>query len=901
MKAKNQPRQHPPEPPPFDQWEFVEDLKSPVRNFFNWRRNTPHADEADFSGGIGMQIVFPDPENLLETCYNDFKRFLHDAGIKDNGNYKIKFIKEKIGTFESYRIKIRRDSCFVAAGDTEGLRRGIFYLEDLLLSSDGPFLKFGTITRTPWIENRISRCFFGPIKRPPFNRDELMDDVDYYPDEYLNRLAHEGVNGLWLTVKFKELSRTSIIPSDPNAEQRLEKLRKTVKKCRRYGIDTYIFCIEPAAFAPDDPVLQLHPELKGVDDDNQIGFCPVSGIARKYLYEAVNSIFSSVPNLAGMINISLGERFTTCLSAGNKFSECPRCATKNPGELFSMTLTPMEQGMHAANPRAKLISWLYIPGNYTGKLYPWINELTEHVPEKVILQYNFESEGYKKQLDKKRYAGDYWLSYVGPSGVFKKIAENARENHTQMSAKLQVGCSHEVATVPFIPVPSLLYKKYKEMRKLGISTVMQCWYFGNYPGLMNKAAGELAFDPFPPKEDDFLYSLARPYWGEYSGKVVRAWKLFAAAYGNYPVNVLFQYYGPMHDGIVWPLHLFPANKVLSPTWKLDYPPSGDRIGECIHDSHTIEEVRVLCGRMAEKWKRGVKILKGIQEKLKHSPERIKDINLSEALGIQFAGGYNIIKFYSLRKKLAEEKTLTRLAVLDEMKAIVVKEIDLGKRLLDLCLRDSRLGFHSEAEGYKYFPEKLKWRILLLKRLLTKDFPAAEKIIQDGTPFPALPPGKCSPPKYICNSGKTAKCGGFEWSADYGGKSLIFNVKCIEERSGFYDEDFIHIYIEPEPMWPVINFHVGKKGFIRGFLGKWKKCKFKLTETNNNGWSFRIEIPLDIITSKLQNQFGINLVREVKRNKKVKRWSWINLNPLKPRATYSDYNPQDLGIIRLNPN
>ena len=55
----------------------------------------------------------------------------------------------------------------------------------------------------PWLENRISRCFFGPIKRPPFNRDELMDDVDYYPDAYLAQLRDEGVNGLWLTVEFR--------------------------------------------------------------------------------------------------------------------------------------------------------------------------------------------------------------------------------------------------------------------------------------------------------------------------------------------------------------------------------------------------------------------------------------------------------------------------------------------------------------------------------------------------------------------------------------------------------------------------------------------------------------------------------------------------------------------------
>ena len=34
----------------------------------------------------------------------------------------------------------------------------------------------------PWLKDRISRCSFGPIKREPYNRDELMDDVDYYPD-----------------------------------------------------------------------------------------------------------------------------------------------------------------------------------------------------------------------------------------------------------------------------------------------------------------------------------------------------------------------------------------------------------------------------------------------------------------------------------------------------------------------------------------------------------------------------------------------------------------------------------------------------------------------------------------------------------------------------------------------
>ena len=46
--------------------------------------------------------------------------------------------------------------------------------------ADEPPPAYAPPAGTPWLENRISRCFFSPIKRPPFNRDELKDDVDYY-------------------------------------------------------------------------------------------------------------------------------------------------------------------------------------------------------------------------------------------------------------------------------------------------------------------------------------------------------------------------------------------------------------------------------------------------------------------------------------------------------------------------------------------------------------------------------------------------------------------------------------------------------------------------------------------------------------------------------------------------
>ncbi|HNX04373.1 MAG TPA: hypothetical protein PKI32_02665, partial [Opitutales bacterium] len=118
--------------------------------------------------------------------------------------------------------------------------------------------------KTPWLTNRISRCFFGPIKRPPYYRDELMDDVDYYPGHYLDRLAREGVNGLWLTIAFKDFSRELTGDWPKDAQKRFAKLRRTVEKCGNYGIKVWLFCIEPnEQDFRKSPLALKHPDWIG--------------------------------------------------------------------------------------------------------------------------------------------------------------------------------------------------------------------------------------------------------------------------------------------------------------------------------------------------------------------------------------------------------------------------------------------------------------------------------------------------------------------------------------------------------------------------------------------------------------------------------------------------------------
>jgi hypothetical protein len=194
---------------------------------------------------------------------------------------------------------VGRDRCEILAGDTEGIRRGIFFVEDEMLRAGGPLLKVGTVERRPVIRTRISRCFFGPIHRPPRNRDELTDDVNYYPDEYLNRLAHEGVNGLWLTIHFAEICPQTVIPEygrDPGP--RLNKLRQTVARCARYGIKIYTYCNEPAPIMPDSEVAKAHPELVGHERwGNHRYFCTSNPTALAYLEEAMHNLFTEVPGL----------------------------------------------------------------------------------------------------------------------------------------------------------------------------------------------------------------------------------------------------------------------------------------------------------------------------------------------------------------------------------------------------------------------------------------------------------------------------------------------------------------------------------------------------------------------------------------------------------------------------
>ena len=206
---------------------------------------------------------------------------------------------------------------------------------------------------------------------------------------------------------------------------------------------------------------------------------------------------------------------------------------------------------------------------------------------------------------------------------------------------------------------------------------------------MSKAACLLSFMEDFSDEDAFLMHLAGVLYGRSNAKAVtKAWKHFAEGYKNYPLNIMFSYYGPMHDGIAWELQLKPKNITLPRSWLLLDRPNGDRMGDCLRQSHTLTETIELCQRIVNSWKDGLEALpKGVTGEME---------TLSKALGLLFESGTNILKFYKLREDLGYQRD-DSLKLLSEMRKLVEKEIENTSLMIPLCEKDCRLGYHSEAE------------------------------------------------------------------------------------------------------------------------------------------------------------------------------------------------------------
>lgn len=683
------------------------------------------------------EIAFAAPPELpggdFASAVAALERFFDAAAWRrQTAGYPMVWRRDTTLGHEAFAVTIAPEGVELAVNDSEGARRALYFLLDHLEAAGGRLpTRYGSWRRHPVVKRRIARCYFSPTCRERSRADELLDEIDYYPDAYLDKFARDGINGLWLSMYLRELP-SSVFPARGDAaERRFAKLRKVVERCARYGIAIYVYFSEPTYFASGfgrmtEADRRLHPELAVEPErffsfeNHYAYFCTSQPAGRQFIRECVGNLFAAVPKLGGIINIMYGEDNGTCpqmLVTPGVNCSCPRCGGRGAAAVYAEQARLWSEPMHRVNPDAEYIGWFYAPRLRDGdELAQNLLRATAEFPADCSLMFNFESGSRVVQQGCDRWVYDYSLAFPGHSGLFEKMAAQA----ARPAAKLQVGCSHEDASVPFIPVPGNLYEKYRALHRMGVATVMQCWFFGNYPGIMNRAAGRLSFAPLPESESEFLEELAIPDWREDAGLLTQCWWHFAAGYREFPADLGFAWYGLLHHSVVWPLYLFPEDRPLAPSWLAGRFPevSGDRIGESLLYVFTPEDALAQCRLMSERWDAGWAIVAPLREKYRRDPARLRELDLYEAIGVQMRSACNVLAFYLHREEMFYEHA-DRLELLAWL---VRAEIANSARMLELCERDCRLGFHSEAEAYLFFPEKLRGRIRCLESLLAKDFP-----------------------------------------------------------------------------------------------------------------------------------------------------------------------------------
>ncbi len=826
-----------PAPPPQPKvWPFLEDWLAPLHGRpLRWPRRAPRAGDISLAGGLVLGVDFPDPDRLLETAVADFREFLRSAAIPERGPYVLRFHHDRRLGPEAYRVEVGRSGAALAAGDPEGIRRGLVWLEDEMRVRAGPFLPRGEVRRAPVIRARIQ------------TETDLFRRLgpDGYPDAFLNRLAHQGVNGLIVAVG--ALYPYRMVPAfERPPEPLFEALRERVRRYARYGIRVYPYVNEPRAFSIGSPLPARYPDLAGHEAFNCTYYCTSAPRGRRFLEQAFERLFAAVPGMGGVVVICVGERQTHCYSQWGQKDlmpiTCPRCAPRAPAAVLRDTLAAMERGIRRGDPRARLIAWPY------SSYICWGERLTRAAagtafPPRVVAAYNFESAGVVRQRGHWQRADDYWLTYPGPSALFRDCARRARRRGTAVYTRIMIGCSHELASVPYLPAPGLVLAKLRAARRLGVTGLLPNHISGNDPSPMNQAAGDLAFAPWPSSEGAFLRRLAALAWGRHAAAVALVWRRFARAVRHVPVNIGFSYYGPLHCGPAWPLFLEPRNAPLAGNWRNE-PATGDRIGDCA-GFQPLDDLVALCGCLARAWRAALRPFEALAPAARGHPERLEQLAVARALDCQFESAWNILRFYRRREDLLRGGARAR-AALPVLRALMRRELAVTRRLLALAVAHPRLGFCPEARAYKYHPALLRWRIAQVRRELRQVGPRFARQGHAGRPVrprPARPPfvypcrrlprapGPAdaplgglwaalpeAPPFHgPARSGRTTR-----WKAGHDGRALYFAFECREprmdqvvararDRGELGGDDQINIVLQTSQFEPFHRFFVNARG------------------------------------------------------------------------------------------
>jgi hypothetical protein len=586
-----------------------------------------------------------------------------------------------------------------------------------------------------WFESGSPRLWRHPYSH--FAGDETLHAADTYTDPALARIAEEGFTGIWLFGALYDVMRSEVLPelNRPDAERRIASVQTVAERARQHGLGVFVYFNEPMGVAEDHAVWLAHPETRGVRHWNKCALCWAEPKTRGFLREAARGVLEQLPDIAGVILITAGEDLTHCWAKrirkdDGSGCECPRCAALEPADIVTGQIQAWAEASAGRRKPFRVLAWNWEWAYWYGEPHA---PIVDRLPAGVELLLDLEFGGERPWRRRMIPIGEYSISYVGPGKRFVSARTHAGERGIPVHAKVEINVSHELASVPNVPLLPNIHGKLKALSDQDAAGFLGCWAIGSSFTLNTHAVKLFLRDPHGSLDTDaFLDRLARDYFGlRETERIRRAWAGFCEAFLEYPFSTAMLYLGPQNDAPARPLSLRYEGKPACASWTTG--PLGDDLSRCFGSFQnaatpfTPEEIVSGFGRLSELW---AAALPGYQAALadndaasdEHRRRRREESDCARMIGIQLASTVHVLRFYLVLRARIETLNLTppcNVPPTPEMLAMMADEISNAARALSLVERDSRLGFHQSCQAYKYDAATIRLKMAVMRDELRK--------------------------------------------------------------------------------------------------------------------------------------------------------------------------------------
>ena len=608
-------------------------------------------------------------------------------------------IAQLLGTDEgSYRMILREDD-FLSVKLGKKIRCTVPVYAPLTEEQEQETRRIGTFVKGVYCPKQVQPFDFYAHSGPcsPLSASEtgerviysysslfgnLLDSGDFssYSDDYLKRLRDRGITGVWI---YGQLQKLSPCPFNEELSRGYEKRRKNLALltawCKKYKIGLYLYLNEPRAV----PASKLSDAFYGQEKDGCAALCMRKSASQEYLEEAVRSLLVAVPELRGVITITMSENYTHCFSRGK--THCERCKDCCPQDIAATVNNLIYRGVKKSGSSARVIAnlWGWSPFMNWDEQMLWegIDRMEKGIEVMCVSEYGkkFSVCGVESEVI------DYSVSHPGPSEISRKTWEYARKKGHKVWAKIQLNNSWECSAVPFIPVFPLQAEHLNALSSLHIENYMLSWTLGGYPSPL------LSLVNFCKGGKCDLEGWLKAECGEEAERIRAATEQFAAAFRNYPFSVEVLYKSPVTigPGLLWQKRSVP----LSPGM-VCFP--YDAVEE-YSAPYGAERYALLMDKLAEEWGEGIKLLP------QKESSRFKQLyRCAVACQSHFLSAALYTRFVLHKQRgFADRK-----AVLD----LLEREYKNVLRLYRLTSEDASIGF--EASNHYFYDENI-----LLEKLI----------------------------------------------------------------------------------------------------------------------------------------------------------------------------------------